>query len=71
MEPLDKSSTSFSFVSLPSFEMSFVIEVVVDLAVITDKFLERCYRSEALHRALSSSKRQVRILASVVGSATT
>ena len=30
------------FVSLPGFEMSFVIEVVVYLAVITDKLLERC-----------------------------
>jgi hypothetical protein len=49
--------------------MSFMVEVVIDLTVITGKFLELCTTLKLLHRPFSSSIWQVRILASVVGSA--
>jgi len=46
--------------------MPLVVEVVIDLTVITDKFLKCRNRLETLHRSLSSSKRQVRILCPVI-----
>jgi len=36
-----------------------MIKVIVYLAAITDKFLERCYLFETLHRSFSSSKWQM------------
>ena len=42
LEPLRESGTAFLFVSLPGLKMSFVIEVIVYLTVITDKPLESC-----------------------------
>jgi len=51
--------------------MSFVIEVVVYLGVITGKFLKHCTTFKLLHRSFSASKWQVRIFASVVGPAST
>ena len=49
--------------------MSFMVEVVIDLTVITDKFLKCRNRLETLHRSFSSSKWQIWIFASVVGPA--
>ena len=49
--------------------MYFMVEVVIDLTVITGKFLEHCTTFQLLHRPFSLSKWQVRILVSVVGSA--
>jgi len=49
--------------------MSLVVEVVIDLAVRTDKFLKCRNRLETLHRSFSSSKWQMWIFTSVVGSA--
>ena len=43
LEPLNESSTAFLFVSLSVLKMSFMIEVVVYLTVITDKSLEHGY----------------------------
>jgi hypothetical protein len=48
--------------------MSFGVEVVVNLAVITGELLEHCDGFETLHRTFLSSKGEVQILTSVVGS---
>ena len=68
MKPLNESGTAFLLISLPAFEMSFMVKVVIDLTVITDKFLEHYTTFKLLHRPFSSSKWQVRILISVFGS---
>ena len=47
--------------------MSFMVEVVVYLGVITGKFLKHCTTFKLLYRSFSSSKWPVRIFASVVG----
>ena len=60
---------TFLLISLSAFEMSFMVEVIIDLTVITEKFLKCRNRLETLHRSFSSSKWQVRIFASVVGPA--
>ena len=46
LEPLNESGTAFLFISLSVLKMSFMIEVVVYLTVITDKPLERgcCFK---------------------------
>ena len=46
-----------------------MVEVIIDLTVITEKFLKCRNRLETLHRSFSLSKWQVRIFASVVGPA--
>jgi len=48
-----------------------MIEVIVDLTVITDELLERCDGFKALHGALSSPKREVRVFTSIIRSSTT
>ena len=53
-------------ISLSAFEMPFMIEVVIDLTVITDEFLKCRNRLETLHRSFSSSEWQVRIFAPIV-----
>ena len=60
---------TFLLISLSAFEMSFMVEVIIDLTVITEKFLKCRNRLETLHRSFSSPKWQVRIFASVVGPA--
>ena len=56
IEPLRESSCTFLLEGLPAFKMPLVVEVVIDLTVIADKFLERCARFETLHSSFSSSK---------------
>ena len=46
--------------------MAFGIEVVLDVGVDGDEFLQRLHSSEPQHRSLSSSKRKVRIFRPVV-----
>jgi len=45
--------------------MALVIEMVVDLGVNRAEFLQRLHTSKALHGALSSSKRLMRILGAI------
>jgi hypothetical protein len=46
--------------------VSFLVEVVVDRAVNRGEFLQTSHPSEPEHRPLSSSKRLVRILDTIV-----
>src|SRR5208337_3153255 len=46
--------------------MALLIEMVVDLGVNRTEFLQRLHTSKALHGALSSSKRLMRILRAIV-----
>src|SRR5208337_4775369 len=50
--------------------MALLIEMVVDLGVNRTEFLQRLHVSKALHGALSSSKRLMRILRAIVDPAT-
>src|SRR5208337_4081318 len=50
--------------------MALLIEMVVDLGVNRTEFLQRLHASKALHGALSSSKRLMRILRSIVEATT-
>ncbi len=51
--------------------MPFMIEVIVDLTVITNELLERCDGFKALHGALLSPNREVRVFTATIRSSTT
>jgi len=59
IEPLRESSCTFLLEELPAFKMPLMVEVVIGLTVIADKFLKCRNRLETLHRAFPSSKWQV------------
>ena len=54
------------FEVVSAVEVAFLVEMIVDRRVEGDEFLQCSHSSEAQHGALSSSKRQVRILGPIV-----
>ncbi|CUH41240.1 hypothetical protein RUM4293_00108 [Ruegeria atlantica] len=66
LTPLAKSGGACQLEGVPAGERSFLVEVVVDRGMDGGEFLQTSHAPETLHRALTSSKRQVRVLDSVV-----
>ncbi len=64
--PLGQGGRASLLVDFPADEVALRIKVVVDLAMDGDEFLERLRPAEFEHRRLSSSKRLVGILGSIV-----
>jgi len=64
--PFKKSGVSEIFESGSAFDISLMIEVIVDGGVDRDEFLRTSYLSKPEHGARSSPKWQVRVFGSVV-----
>ena len=54
--PLRKGRRALDLVVLPTDEVTFLVEVVVDRGMDRAEFLQRVHSSESQHRPLSSSE---------------
>src|SRR5271157_2561340 len=68
--PLAERGRASLFVDFAGDEMTFLIEVVVDMSMNCAEFLERLGASEPLHGSLSSSKRLMRVFHPIVEATT-
>jgi len=64
--PLEESGGAVELEIVSTVEVAFLVEMILDRAVDGDELLQTSHSAEALHRLFPSSKRQMRILGSVV-----